>query len=69
MTLVDDFMGNTATSGTIGQLGWALPAGATGTAAGPPGRAEPGIFVIGTGTSASGWHGMNLGSNNLSARR
>jgi hypothetical protein len=65
MTLVDDFMGNTATSGTIGQLGWALPAGATGTAAAAAGASEPGIFVVGTGTSASGWHGMNLGSNNL----
>ena len=65
MTLVDDFMGNTATSGTIGQLGWALPAGGTGTAAAAAGASEPGIFVVGTGTTASGWHGINLGSNNL----
>jgi len=65
MTLVDDFMGNTSTSGTIGQLGWALPTGATGTAVTAVGASEPGIFVVGTGTSASGWHGINLGSNNL----
>jgi hypothetical protein len=65
ITLVDDFMGNTATSGTIGQLGWALPSGGTGTAAAAAGASEPGIFVIGTGTSSSGWHGINLGSNNL----
>ncbi len=64
-TLVDDFMGNTATSGTIGQLGWALPSGATGTAFAAAGASEPGIFVIGTGTASSGWHGINLGSNNL----
>lgn len=65
LTLVDDFMGNTATSGTIGQLGWALPSGATGTAAAAAGASEPGIFVIGTGTTSSGWHGINLGSNSL----
>jgi hypothetical protein len=64
MTLVDDFMGNTATSGTIGQLGWALPSGATGTAAAVVGSC-PGIFVVGTGGTSSGWHGINLGSNNL----
>jgi hypothetical protein len=29
------------------------------------GASEPGIFVIGTGTASSGWHGINLGSNNL----
>ena len=65
MTLVDDFMGNTATSGTIGQLGWALPSGATGTAAAALGANQPGIFVIGTGTTSSGWNGINLGTNNL----
>jgi hypothetical protein len=65
MTLVDDFMGNTATTGTIGSLGWALPTGSTGTAAAAAGANEPGIFVIGTGTTATGWHGINLGSNNL----
>jgi hypothetical protein len=64
-TLVDDFLGNTATSGTIGQLGWALPSGATGTAAAAAGANEPGIFVVGTGTTSSGWNGINLGSNNL----
>ena len=65
MTLVDDFMGNTATSGTIGQLGWALPATATGTAAVALAADEPGIFIIGTGTSSSGWQSINLGTNNL----
>src|SRR4051794_28010972 len=65
LTLVDDFMGNTAASGTIGELGWALPAGATGTATAAAGASEPGIFVVGTGTTSSGWHGINLGSNNL----
>jgi len=65
MTLVDDFMGNTSASGTIGQLGWALPAGATGTAAAAAGATEPGIFVLGTGATSSGWHGINLGSGTL----
>jgi hypothetical protein len=65
MTLVDDFMGNTATTGTIGSLGWALAAGGTGTAAPAAGANEPGIFVVGTGTTSSGWHGINLGSNSL----
>ena len=65
MTLVDDFMGNTATSGTIGQLGWALPSTATGTAAVGSAASAPGIFIIGTGTTSSGWQSINLGSNNL----
>ena len=65
MTLVDDFMGNTSASGTIGQLGWALPAGATGPAAAAAGATEPGIFVVGTGATSSGWHGINLGSGTL----
>lgn len=65
LTLIDDFMGNTATTGTIGQLGWALASGGTGTAAAAAGASEPGIFVLGTGTSSSGWHGINLGNNNL----
>jgi hypothetical protein len=65
MMLVDDFMGNTATTGTIGQLGWALASGGTGTAAAAVGASEPGIFVVGTGSTSSGWHGINLGSNNL----
>jgi hypothetical protein len=65
MTLVDDFMGNTSTSGTIGQLGWALPTGSTGTAAVATAASEPGIFVLGTGTTSSGWSGINLGTNTL----
>jgi hypothetical protein len=65
MTLVDDFMGATSASGTIGQLGWALPAGSTGTAAVAAAASEPGIFVLGTGTTPSGWSGINLGANNL----
>jgi hypothetical protein len=65
MTLVDDFMGNTAKTGTIGQLGWALTLGATGTAAVGVIVNEPGLFLIGTGTSTSGWQGISLGNNNL----
>jgi hypothetical protein len=65
MTIVDDFMGNTATSGTIGQLGWALGAGATGTAAVAAISAEPGLFNLTTGTTATGWQNLNLGNNNL----
>jgi hypothetical protein len=65
MTLVDDFMGNTATSGTIGQLGWALPPTGTGTAAVGVIVNEPGIITIGTGTTSTGWHNMNLGNSNM----
>lgn len=68
-TLVDDFMGNTAASGTIGQLGWALPVAATGTATVGVSVGQPGIFTIGTGTSASGWQDLNLGDNNLQGGR
>jgi hypothetical protein len=65
MTLVDDFMGNTATTGTIGQLGWALPPTGTGTAAVAVIVNEPGIITIGTGTTSTGWHNMNLGNTNM----
>jgi hypothetical protein len=65
MTLVDDFMGNSAATGTIGQLGWSLGAGATGTAVVGVVVDQPGIFTIGTGTTATGWQNLNLGNNNL----
>jgi hypothetical protein len=65
MTLVDDFMGNTTTSGTIGQLGWAVPLGTSGTAAAGLLTNDPGTFLIGTGTATDGWHSINLGNTNL----
>jgi hypothetical protein len=65
MTLVDDFMGNTTASGTIGELGWALAFGGTGTVAVGKITNEPGLYTIGTGTTATGYQNLNLGNNNL----
>jgi hypothetical protein len=65
MTLVDDFMGNTVTSGTIGQLGWATPPDATGTISVGTNIAFPGMIKLATGGAASGWQNINLGATNL----
>jgi hypothetical protein len=65
MTLVDDFMGNTAGNGKIGELGWAVPLSVTGTVAVGVVTNDPGLLLIGTGASATGWHCINLGNNNL----
>jgi hypothetical protein len=65
MTLIDDFMGSSAATGTIGELGWARGFGATGTAQVGVQLAGPGVFAIGTGTSATGWQNLNLGNRAL----
>ena len=63
MTLVDDFMGTTTTSGTIGTLGWASLTGATGTITIPSVAGGPGIVQASTGTTSTGFQGINLGSS------
>ncbi len=63
MTLVDDFMGTTTTSGTIGAIGWASLTGATGTITIPSVAGGPGIVQASTGTTSTGFQGINLGAS------
>jgi hypothetical protein len=66
MTLVDDFMGNTNATGTIGSLGWATGAGATGTVTPKQSvAAAPGVVELGTNGVANGWTNVNLGTQAL----
>lgn len=65
LTLIDDFMGNTSATGTIGSLGWATAAGATGIVAPRSVLSAPGVTEIGTGGIAAGWMAINLGTQNL----
>jgi len=64
MTITDDFMGNTTTSGAIGALGWAIGAGAGagGSISYSTVTSRPGVLRLGLdGAAAPTWVAINLG--------
>jgi hypothetical protein len=66
MTLTDDFMGNTTTSGAIGGLGWAATTSGGGAITVEVSSAGPGVLRLSTGTTTStGRAAIDLGSHNL----
>jgi hypothetical protein len=66
MTLVDDFVGSSLVSGSIGQLGWNT-AGSGGTTALGLTMGPPGVFKIGSGAANAGWQNVTLGGNFLNS--
>jgi hypothetical protein len=69
VTLVDDFMGGAAATAKVGELGWSLGFGATGTAVSNVVASQPGLITLGTGTSSTGWQMISLGNANLRGSR
>jgi hypothetical protein len=63
VTRVDDFIGGTAASGSIGELGWSI--GGTGGARTTIDGSEPGVFVVDTGGKVGGAKALFFGGGSL----
>jgi hypothetical protein len=64
MTITDDFMGNTPTSGRIGTLGWTIGPNGTGgggTVAYSTLTSRPGVVRLGVDGATATWVAINLG--------